>query len=99
MIHEGLSITETTLFQTLFQRYVYNLKEKVLEPFLKNENFRMAVRDFDSDEFKTYDQKIGSDVTFMIENLQNKFGYTRQGAKAVCLYVIDNDIAQQFADS
>ena len=99
MMHEGMSIVETALFENLFQKYVYNLKEKVLEPFLKNENFRMAVRDFDTEEFKTYDQKIGDDVTFMIENLQSKYGYTRQGAKAVCLYVVDNDIAKKFAET
>ena len=99
IMQEGVSIVETALFQNLFQKYVYNLKEKVLEPFLKNENFRMAVRDFDTDEFKTYDHKIQEDVSFMIDNLQNKYNYTRQGAKAVCLYVIDKDIAKQFADT
>lgn len=96
IMQEKLTIVETTLFQNLFQRYVHNLKEKVLEPFLKNENFRMAIRDFDTDEFRTYDDKIGNDVTFMIENLQSRYGYTRQGAKAICMYVVDNDIAQQF---
>ena len=99
MMHEGISIVETALFENLFQKYVYNLKEKVLEPFLKNENFRMAVRDFDTEEFKTYDHKIGDDVTFMIDNLQSKYNYTRQGAKAVCLYVIDNDIAKKFTET
>jgi len=98
MMHEGIPIFETTLFQNLFQKYVYNLKEKVLDPLVKNENFRMALRDFDTAEFKTYDQKIGNDVTFMIDNLQSKYGYTRQGAKSVCMYVIDNDIAKQFED-
>jgi len=96
IMHEGLPIVETTLFQNLFHRYVYNLKEKVLEPFLKNENFRMAIRDFDTDEFRTYDEKIGSDVSFMIKNLQSKYQYSRQGAKAICMYVVDNDIARQF---
>lgn len=96
IIQEGLPIVDTTLFQNLFQRYVHNLKEKVLEPFLKNENFRMAIRDFDTEEFRTYDKKIGNDVTFMIENLQSRYQYTRQGAKAICMYVIDNDIAQKF---
>ncbi len=96
IMREGLSVVETTLFQNLFQKYVYNLKEKVLEPFLKNENFRMAIRDFDTDEFRTYDSKIRDDVIFMIENLQSKYDYSRQGAKEICMYVIDNDLAQQF---
>lgn len=96
IMHEGLSVIETTLFQNLFQKYVYNLKEKVLDPFLKNENFRMAIRDFDTDEFRTYDPKIRNDVTFMIDNLQSKYLYSRQGAKEICMYVVDNDIAQKF---
>ena len=94
IMHEGLSVVETTLFQKLFQKYVYNLKEKVLDPFLKNENFRMAIRDFDTDEFRTYDSKIRDDVIFMIENLQSRYHYSRQGAKEICMYVIDNDLAQ-----
>ncbi len=96
IMHEGLSVVETTLFQNLFQKYVYNLKEKVLEPFLKNENFRMAIRDFDTDEFRTYDSKIRNDVTFMIDNLQSRYLYSRQGAKEICMYVVDNDLAQKF---
>jgi len=96
IMREGLSVVETTLFQSLFQKYVYNLKEKVLEPFLQNENFRMAIRDFDTDEFRTYDSKIRNDVLFMIENLQSRYNYSQQGAKEICMYVIDNDLAQQF---
>ena len=96
IMHEGLSVVETTLFQNLFQKYVYNLKEKVLDPFLKNENFRMAIRDFDTDGFRTYDPKIRNDVVFMIENLQSKYLYSRQGAKEICMYVVDNDLAQKF---
>ncbi len=91
--------TETTLFLDLKERYVYNLKEKVLEPFLENENFRRAVKDYDSEDFKTYDKKIREDVTFLINNLMDNCGYTEHGAKAVCIYVIDNDLGREFSTS
>ncbi len=97
MLRDGLSITETSLFKYLYEKCTYNLKEKVLEPFLKNENFRRAVKDYNQDDFKTYDKKIQSDVTFMIENLQHKYRYSRQGAKEICIYVVDNNLAKQFS--
>lgn len=31
--------------------------------------------------------------------LPNKFGPTQTGAKEVCIYVIDQDVAEQFAES
>ncbi len=96
MLRDGLAITETSLYMHLYEKYTYNLKERVLEPFLKNENFRRAIKDFDLDDFRTYDKKIQSDVNFMIENLQRKHRYSRQGAKEICIYVVDNNIAEMF---
>ena len=93
----GKPVTETKLYLALHDRYVYNLKEKALDPFLANENFRRAIKDYDREEFKTYDKKIKSDVTFLIKNLGSKFRYTKNGAREVCIYVIDNDLARQFA--
>ncbi|MBI1919908.1 MAG: serine protein kinase PrkA [Geobacter sp.] len=93
---EEKPITETRLFADLHDRYVYNLKEKALDPFLENENFRRAIKDYDRDTFKTYDKRIRSDVAFLIGNLGSKFHYTKNGAKEVCIYVIDNDLARQF---
>ena len=95
---EGKEITETRLFGELHERYIHNLKEKALDPFLENENFRRAIKDFDREAFKTYDKRIRSDVTFLVGNLCNKFRYTKYGAKEVCIYVIDNDLARKFAD-
>ena len=99
ILRDGLDITETTLYMHLYDKYVYNLKEKVLEPFLKNENFRRAVKDFNLENFKTYDKKIQNDVTYMIENLQKKYRYSRQGANEICIYVIDNNLAEEFSVS
>jgi predicted Ser/Thr protein kinase len=97
ILRDNKPITETALYKLLQEKYVHNLKEKVLEPFLKNENFRRAIKDFNDDSFKTYDKKIRHDVIYMMENLQNKFKYTRQGAREICIYVIDNNLANTFS--
>ncbi|MBR9981226.1 MAG: serine protein kinase PrkA [Desulfatitalea sp.] len=89
-------LRNSTLFGKLNERYIYNIKEKVLEPFLENENFRRAIKDYDEEDFKTYDRKIRDDVAYLIRNLIDKYRYTPQGAKAVCIYVIDNDLARAF---
>jgi predicted Ser/Thr protein kinase len=95
---EGLPITDAKIFQSLHDRYVYNLKEKVLDPFLENENFRRAIKDYNREDFKTYDQRIRDDVSYLIDNLCRKYHYAEQGAKEVCIYVIDNDLAQKFSN-
>ncbi|WP_373500451.1 serine protein kinase PrkA [Desulfococcus sp.] len=96
ILMEGLPITETQLFSELRERYVHTLKEKVLDPFLKNENFRQAVKDYGKESFKTYDKRIREDVTFLMNNLTQRSRYTEQGAKEVCMYVIDNNLAAKF---
>ena len=97
MMRDGLPLTETSLYIHLYEKCTHNLKEKVLEPFLKNENFRRAVKDYNQEDFRTYDKKIQSDVHFMMQNLQQKYRYSRQGAKEICIYVIDNNLARQFS--
>jgi hypothetical protein len=96
IIFESKPINKTKLYDSLHERYVYNLKEKVLEPFLENENFRRAIKDYNKEDFKTYDKRIRADVTFLINNLCTKYRYTEQGAKEVCMYVIDNDLPKLF---
>jgi len=96
---EGKAITETNVYNSLHERYVHHLKEKVLEPFLENENFRRAIKDYDTEDFKTYDKKIRNDVTFLMNNLCDKWKYTEQGAKEICMYVVDNDLASQFQNN
>jgi predicted Ser/Thr protein kinase len=96
---EDVPISETKIYQSMHDRYVYNLKEKVLDPFLKNENFRRAIKDYDAEDFKTYDKRIRDDVTYLIHNLCEKCRYTEQGAKEICIYVIDNDLAKKFAEA
>ena len=96
MIVDGKPLTATRIYKALHERYVFNLKEKVLDPFLENENFRRAIKDYDTDDFKTYDRKIRGDVTNLMNNLTDKMRYTPPSAKAVCIYVIDNNLAKIF---
>lgn len=95
---EGKSITDTALYQSLHERYVYHLKEKVLDPFLENENFRRAIKDYNNKAFKAYDKRIRGEVEYLINNLCKKCLYTEQGAKEVCMYVIDMDLAKKFSN-
>jgi ABC-type uncharacterized transport system fused permease/ATPase subunit len=97
ILAEGRDPSQTGLYQSLHERYVHNLKEKVLEPFLDNDNFRRAIKDYDTEDFKTYDKRIRDDVSFLINNLcAAKYHYTKQSAKEICVYVIDNDLARKF---
>jgi predicted Ser/Thr protein kinase len=97
IIAEGTDPSETALYHSLHDRYVHNLKGKVLEPFLDNANFRRAIKDYDTEAFKTYDKRIRDDVSFLINNLSaTKYHYTKQSAKEICVYVIDNDLARRF---
>jgi len=94
---EGKKITETTLYKNLLERYVHNIKEKVLDPFIENDNFRNAIKEYGAKEFDTYDKRIKQDVNYLLKNLQSKFEYTKEGAKQMCVYVVDNDIALKFS--
>lgn len=97
MLLDGQSITQTGLYQSLHERYVHNLKENVMNPFLKNDNFRSAIKDYATDGFKSYDARIREDVTMLMQNLNKKYGYTQQGAKEVCIYVVDNHLARTYS--
>jgi predicted Ser/Thr protein kinase len=95
---EDRKIDETTLYEELRDRYVKGLKEKSLDPFLGNDNFRRALKDYGTKDFNTYDKRIREEVRYLLRNLQQKFGYSEQGAREVCIYVVDNELARMFAD-
>ena len=96
MLIDGLDISATDLFCALRERYVHDLKSRVLDPFIKNDNFRRAVKDYGSEDFKTYERKIRDDVTFMLQNLQANYNYTELGAQEVCIDVIDQGLVEKF---
>jgi len=96
MMVEGKLITDTSIYSTLHERYIQNLKDKVLDPFLENENFRRAIKEYGTRDFTMYDKRIQDDVTFLLKNLKEKFGYTEKSALEICIYVIDNNLAKTF---
>ena len=96
IIGGGKALNDTDLFSDLNEKYIYHIKETVLEPFLENENFRRGIKDYGEEAFKAYDRRIQDDVTYLMNNLIEKYHYTHSGAKAVCIYVIDNDLARKF---
>jgi predicted Ser/Thr protein kinase len=89
-------IIETQQFQELLRMYNQNLKQNVLDPFVSNDNFRRAIKDFDTTGFKNYDYRIRKEVEFLMRNLKFKFGYNDEGAKAICIYAIDNKLADRY---
>jgi len=97
MMLEGKALTATTLYAALYDRYVYNLKEHVLDPMIENDTFRRALKDYETDDFKTYSTRIIAEVNFLIDNLCTRYRYTKHSAKEVCLYVIDRNLTQHFA--
>ena len=57
-----------------------------------------AIKDYAEEDFRTYDKKIRDDVTFLMDNLMKRYRYAEHGAKAICIYVIDNDLARKFTN-
>ena len=94
---ERSQVTKTELYKELFASCVRNLKEKTFEPFLKSNNFKEAVKAFSTSEFETFDTRLREHVAYMIKNLVNRFGYTEQGAKEICLYVVEQKLIEKFS--
>ena len=89
-------IEETEQFKALFEKYTKNLKEYSLVPYLENENFRRAILDYETTDFKTYDKRLKRDVSQLMSNLTGKFNYSPEGAKQICIYVLDKDLAKKY---
>jgi len=96
---EGIPVSETKLYRALCERYMSNLMKRVLDPFLGNENFLNAIRNYNEENFKIYDKRIRDDVNYLINNLCSKFRYTESGAQEICLYVVNNNLNNKFGHS
>ncbi len=97
-VRAGKDIKTTSLFKELFAQYKQSLKQDVLAPLVENNNFRLAIKDFKTPEFKNYDKRIQNDVEFLINNLIETFKYTETGARQVCIYTLDNELLKKFPD-
>ena len=96
MKNEGKKIRETEQYKTLFNKFTKNLKENSLAPYVDNENFRRAIIDFNTTQFNNYDDRLKNDIKMLLSNLKCKFGYTPDGAKQVCIYVLDKNLVKKY---
>ncbi|RLD68494.1 MAG: serine protein kinase PrkA [Bacteroidetes bacterium] len=93
---QNTKIDKTRQFKGLYDKYTHSLKENALLPYIENESFRRAVKDYGTSSFKTYDGKLKRDVEHVLKNLVNKFNYTPPGAKQIALYVLDKKLPSKF---
>lgn len=98
MHSEENSLTESAVYKELHALYMKNLRENILQPFLQYTSFENAIKEFGSAKLEIYDQRTRDEVKFLIKNLVSKFGYTSDGARQICLYVLDNKIAEKLKE-
>ncbi|MBO73599.1 MAG: serine protein kinase [Flavobacteriales bacterium] len=89
---EGFDIKETALYKKILDKYTRSLKKNALTPFVENENFRRALLDYDSNAFSKYDARLKKGIKHLVKNLIKKYGYTKEGAIQVIIYLIDNKL-------
>ena len=89
-------IQNTKQFNSLYEKYANNLKENAFRPYEDNENFRLAINDYNTEAFRTYDNKIKRDVKHFLENLIKRHKYTLKGAKEIVLYAMDKKLSGKF---
>ena len=88
-------IQDTGLYHDLLDPYARNLKDKALQPFVGNENFREAIKAFGTKAFDAFDPRLRERINRMIRSLMAR-GYTERGAEEICLYVLDKKLATKF---
>ncbi|MCE1188142.1 MAG: serine protein kinase PrkA [Ignavibacteria bacterium] len=93
----GLLLEDTQVYKELYATYMYNLRENIFQPFLQYTSFENAIKEYGTPKFEVFDSKTKEEVRFLIHNLQARFNYTEEGALQVCLYVLENKIAEKFA--
>ncbi|MGA7720774.1 MAG: hypothetical protein WCA84_06315 [Ignavibacteriaceae bacterium] len=89
-------ISKTEIYRELYDSYVNNLREHIFQPFLQYNAFENAIKEYGTSKFEVYDNRTKEEVNFLIKNLIDKFNYSKEGAKHVCLYIIRNKIAENF---
>jgi len=95
-MQEDNDICKTEIYSELYDNYLNNLREHIFQPFLQYTAFENAIKEFGTPKFEVYDNRTKEEVTFLIKNLVEKFKYSKEGAKRVCLYIIRNKIAENF---
>jgi len=94
IMFQGKPVTETKMFNHYFKNYVSNIKKNVLAPLAMNPNFEIAIKDFGTENYNSHDSRLKKDIDFLMQNMQQKFGYTLDGARDVCLYAIGKGLCR-----
>lgn len=85
------SITDTPIYKELYSIYMNNLRENIFEPFLKYTAYENAIKDYGTPKYEKFDSRVKEEVSFLIKNLVARFRYTLEGARQVCLYIINKN--------
>jgi hypothetical protein len=89
-------LAETEQFENLFEKYTKSLKENALVPYINNDSFRMAIKDYNTSLFKKYDSRLKKDVKQLLEQLVSRFNYELESAKQISLYALDKNLPARF---
>jgi flagellar biosynthesis GTPase FlhF len=87
---------EHKLFKDLMEDYSRGRERNVLGPFMHNDNFVRAIKDYGTEGFKTYDKTIRNHVKRLIANMQKMFNYNEKGARETAIYIMENQIWQNY---
>jgi predicted Ser/Thr protein kinase len=89
-------LEETDQFKGLFEKYTKSLKENALAPYINNDSFRMAIKDYNTPSFRKYDSRLKKDVQQLLTQLVDRFDYELEGAKQISLYALDKNLPGKF---
>jgi hypothetical protein len=89
-------LKETEQFKNLFEKYTKSLKENALAPYINNDSFRMALKDYGTPSFKKYDSRLKKDVQQLLSQLVKMFDYELEGAKQIAIYALDKNLPAKF---
>jgi hypothetical protein len=78
------------------KKYVHNLKNNALDPFINNESLRNAIKEYGTEDFLSHDKKIRRDAIYLIQSMMRKFEYSETDAKEICIYVLDKNLIEFF---
>jgi len=93
---EDKGLKDTEQFENLFEKYTKSLKENALVPYINNDSFRMAIKDYNTPLFKKYDSRLKKDVKQLLGQLVKQFKYELESAKQISLYALDKNLPAKF---
>jgi len=86
---KGLNISDTQLYNELYQRYTNNIMNDTLfYTNLYDIDFINALEAYGSNNFLKFDKSFRKQINSLINNLCSKFNYTEEGAKNISCYVL-----------